>query len=148
MRFYYAQLSRATNFQMRLVNAACSVTARKRVFLSVYRLDHLGGCAAGSVWYWSALQKTSKALCFAIGEGRSLPKLSWKLLCSLTLIHPRLTLSHHIAFNISRSHPHSLFLSHIHTSRALLLSLFLFFILACKPFPFCFFLFPCGTLLW
>lgn len=68
--------------------AACSVTAWKRVFLSVYRLDHLGGCAAGSVWYWPAHQKISKPLCFAIGEGRSLPKLSRKLPRSLTLIHP------------------------------------------------------------
>lgn len=64
------------------------MTAWKHVFLSVYRLDHLGGCAAGSVWYWPAHQKISKPLCFAIGEGRSLPKLSRKLPRSLTLIHP------------------------------------------------------------
>lgn len=108
--------------------AVCSVTAWKRVFLSGYRLDHLGGCAAGSVWYWPAHQKISKPLCFTIGEGRSLPKLSRKLPRSLTLIHlpsfyPIASCSHILPLTLIR-----LFVSHIDV-KYLFLFLPLYFLL-------------------
>lgn len=82
--------------------------------------------------------KQSSVLCY--WRGAEPAEAFMKALCFLTLIHPRLTLSHHVAFTISRSHPHSRFLSHIHTSQVFLLFLSLFFVLACKPLLFRFFL--------